>query len=190
MDYYKSASYIKKNGDSYKVSVIVLELAKSGNLFQFIRVNRLSERMPNLARTYFHTLINTLEFIHSQNITHRDIKPENFLLDENLNLKIADFGFATNLKGIDGDEMLEGICGTENYKSPELLEKRPYSGREADLFALGVSLFMMYTTMRPFEAAMVNDPNYKLLMNEKMYKEFWENQEKKFKKIFCLDTRR
>lgn len=45
-------------------------------------------------------------FMHSKFISHRDLKPENILLDENFNVKIADFGFAAPTQGRDNSGYL------------------------------------------------------------------------------------
>lgn len=51
------------------------------------------------------------------------MKPENLLYDENFNLKIADFGFATAIEGSDGSGLLHTILGTESYMAPEIHAK-------------------------------------------------------------------
>jgi BR serine/threonine kinase len=48
------------------------------------------------------------------------LKPENLLLDENFNLKIADFGFAAPVQGRDGSGELHTKLGTMNYMAPEI----------------------------------------------------------------------
>ena len=74
------------------VCYCVLELAHYGELYRLISTTeKLSE---TLARTLFRQIIDCLEYLHSKNISHRDIKPENLLIDEEFNLKMADFGSA------------------------------------------------------------------------------------------------
>lgn len=75
------------------VIYLVLELAESGELFDFVALSgKFSE---SVARYYFRQLIDGLGYIHSQGFAHRDLKPENIFLDDKFNLKIADFGFAS-----------------------------------------------------------------------------------------------
>ena len=52
-------------------------------------------------------MLEGVRYVHSKNIVHRDLKPENILLDDQLNVKITDFGFAKVLK--DGDDKLFGM---------------------------------------------------------------------------------
>lgn len=59
-----------------------------------------------------------LKHVHTRKVVHRDMKPENILLDDNLNVKITDFGFARILKE---GELLHDLCGTPGYLAPETL---------------------------------------------------------------------
>ena len=72
---------------------IVIELAKNGELFEYVSQGGMFKE--EVARKYFHQLIEGLEYLHGQGIAHRDLKPENLLFDENFSLKIADFGNKT-----------------------------------------------------------------------------------------------
>ena len=98
--------------------------------------------------------------MHRKLIVHRDLKPKNILLDQNLTVKLADFGFATN----QNIEALQNQCGTKNYMAPEILESKTYDGLKADVFALGVMFLVLVSGKIPFKKAKMSDFNYKLII--------------------------
>jgi serine/threonine protein kinase len=71
-------------------------------------------------------MLSALHYIHSRGLAHRDIKLENVLVDQNYNLKIADFGMTGPLTGRKGEGTLSTNCGTEMYKAPEIIEESDY----------------------------------------------------------------
>lgn len=91
---------------------------------------------------------------------HRDLKLENLLIDENLNLKVADFGFAS-YRNINA---LRSYKGTMSYMAPEIKEGKIYNGTKVDVFSLGVILFIMVQGFFPFKEARREDHYYELLI--------------------------
>lgn len=145
------SNYVKDSGKQKQVLYIVLELAQGGELFDFIaNTGRFEEKV---ARYYFKQFMEGLDYCHSKGITHRDLKPENVLLDNNFDLKIADFGFAAPVEGRDGSGYLVSKLGTLNYMAPEIHLKQPYQGRSVDLFAAAIILFIMVAQHPPFTTA-------------------------------------
>ncbi|OBZ78978.1 Carbon catabolite-derepressing protein kinase [Grifola frondosa] len=125
--------------------IIVLEFA-GGELFNYIVANG---RMPEpQARRFFQQLISGIEYSHRLKIVHRDLKPENVLLDDDLNVKIADFGLSNEIK--DGD-FLKTSCGSPNYAAPEVIHGLRYTGPEIDVWSCGVILYVMLCGRLPFE---------------------------------------
>ncbi|KAG4124521.1 hypothetical protein ERO13_D10G044700v2 [Gossypium hirsutum] len=99
---------------------IVLEFVTGGELFDNIaRRGRLKE---DDARTYFHQLINAVDYCHSRGVYHRDLKPENLLLDANGVLKVSDFGLSALPQQVRADGLLYTACGTPNYVAPEIFK--------------------------------------------------------------------
>lgn len=92
MKEFKQDAIWERSGGSEPIMYVVLEYISGGELFDFVA---LGGRMPiTICRFYFTQMISALHYMHSNGICHRDLKPENILIDENANLRIADFGFA------------------------------------------------------------------------------------------------
>jgi len=125
--------------------IIVLEFA-GGELFEYIVANgRMTEPV---ARRFFQQIMSGIEYSHKLKIVHRDLKPENVLLDNDLNVKIADFGLSSEIK--DGD-FLKTSCGSPNYAAPEVIRGGLYTGPEIDVWSCGVILYVMLCGRLPFE---------------------------------------
>lgn len=129
---------------------LVLELCRHGELFDYLTsVVALSEKKT---KSIMKQLFEAVEFIHSQGIVHRDLKPENILLDDELNVKVTDFGFATTLGP---GETLSELCGTPGYLAPELLKASMYESSEGydkqvDMWACGVIMYTLLVGFPPF----------------------------------------
>ncbi|XP_013381755.1 SNF-related serine/threonine-protein kinase [Lingula anatina] len=140
---------------------LVLELVEGGSL-----IDHLTKRGPlseNECRRYMVQIVSALHHIHRVNVVHRDLKLENFLLDNNNNIKVIDFG----LSGIwQQDNVFTLPCGSPAYVAPEILGKRRY-GPAVDLWSIGVSLYALLTGNFPFNVKGLTDP---LAIHEKISK--------------------
>lgn len=126
--------------------LMVLEYASGGELFDcIVSKGRLAE---NVSVRYFHQILNAIEYIHEKKIVHRDLKPENLLLDENNNIKLADFGLSNCY---DGDRALDTPCGSPCYAAPEMVAGKSYNGLSVDIWSSGIVLYAMICGFLPFE---------------------------------------
>nr|CAE54588.1 serin/threonine protein kinase [Fagus sylvatica] len=127
---------------------IVMEYAAGGELFERIcAAGRFSE---DEARYFFQQLISGVPYCHSMQICHRDLKLENTLLDGSPapRLKICDFGYS---KSSLLHSRPKSTVGTPAYIAPEVLSRREYDGKLADVWSCGVTLYVMLVGAYPFE---------------------------------------
>lgn len=127
---------------------ILMEYADGGELFERIcTAGRFSE---DEARYYFQQLVSGVSYCHSMQICHRDLKLENTLLDGSPEprLKICDFGYS---KSAVLHSQPKSTVGTPAYIAPEVLSRKEYDGKIADVWSCGVTLYVMLVGAYPFE---------------------------------------
>jgi serine/threonine-protein kinase SRK2 len=127
---------------------IVMEYAAGGELFE--RICGKGRFGEDEARVFFQQLVSGLEYCHTHGVAHRDLKLENTLLDGSATprLKICDFGYSKHSL-IDSEP--KSTVGTPAYIAPEVLSRKAYDGKAADVWSCGVTLFVMVVGAYPFE---------------------------------------
>ncbi|XP_049566762.1 maternal embryonic leucine zipper kinase isoform X4 [Orcinus orca] len=127
---------------------MVLEYCPGGELFDYIiSQDRLSEEET---RVVFRQIVSAVAYVHSQGFAHRDLKPENLLFDEDHKLKLIDFGLCAKPKG-NKDYHLQTCCGSLAYAAPELIQGKSYLGSEADVWSMGILLYVLMCGFLPFD---------------------------------------
>ena len=128
---------------------LIMELAPNGNLYNLIQ-NNIKEKVKNMAliKKLIVQSIEIIKYLHSKNIVYRDIKPENLLLDNDYNIKLCDYGWATYFTP---GKFLTVYCGTPEYVSPEVIKKYPYN-EKVDIWGLGVLIFELVFGYAPFSS--------------------------------------
>ncbi|XP_042636290.1 serine/threonine-protein kinase SIK2 [Orycteropus afer afer] len=119
-----------------------MELKRTNYLANHGRLNE-SE-----ARRKFWQILSAVDYCHGRKIVHRDLKAENLLLDNNMNIKIADFGFGNFFKS---GELLATWCGSPPYAAPEVFEGQQYEGPQLDIWSMGVVLYVLVCGALPFD---------------------------------------
>uniref|UniRef100_A0A3Q2GX71 Serine/threonine-protein kinase PLK4 n=1 Tax=Equus caballus TaxID=9796 RepID=A0A3Q2GX71_HORSE len=149
-------NYFEDNNYVY----LVLEMCHNGEMNRYLK-NRMKPFSENEARHFMHQIITGMLYLHSHGILHRDLTLSNLLLTRNMNIKIADFGLATQLKM--PHEKHYTLCGTPNYISPEIATRSAH-GLESDVWSLGCMFYTLLTGRPPFDTDTVKNTLNKVVL--------------------------
>ncbi|XP_074929676.1 serine/threonine-protein kinase SIK3 isoform X5 [Chelonoidis abingdonii] len=144
--------------ETERMIYLVTEYASGGEIFDHLVAHgRMAEKE---ARRKFKQIVAAVHFCHCCNIVHRDLKAENLLLDANLNIKIADFGFSNIFTP---GQLLKTWCGSPPYAAPELFEGKEYDGPKVDIWSLGVVLYVLVCGALPFDGSTLQNLRARVL---------------------------
>ncbi|XP_026543908.1 serine/threonine-protein kinase PLK1 [Notechis scutatus] len=145
--------------DSHFVFV-VLELCRRRSLLE-LHKRRKALTEPE-ARYYLRQIILGCQYLHSNRVIHRDLKLGNLFLNDDMEVKIGDFGLATRVE-YDG-ERKKTLCGTPNYIAPEVLCKKGHSF-EVDIWSIGCIMYTLLVGKPPFETSCLKETYIRIKNN-------------------------
>jgi polo-like kinase 1 len=140
---------------------IILELCRRRSLMEMHK-RRKAITEPE-TRYFMRQIVLACNYLHENKIIHRDLKLGNLFLNDDMELKIGDFGLATRVD-FEG-ERKKTLCGTPNYIAPEVLNKKGHS-YEVDVWSLGCILYTLLIGKPPFETSCLKDTYAKIKKNE------------------------
>ena len=169
----------------------IMEYANKGELYQYTK--KLQKGfLEKYVKLLCWDIFNTVNFCHKKGIYNGDLKVENIVFDEKYNIKIIDFGASENIPINDEiSKTLKAKIITRQYAAPEVLNNKKFNGIKADIFSLGVIMFVLLTGKHQFLDT--NDINYKNVKNKHnekyikligKYYENFKNSSDEFKKLY------
>uniref|UniRef100_A0A8C2HGU1 Serine/threonine-protein kinase PLK4 n=1 Tax=Cyprinus carpio TaxID=7962 RepID=A0A8C2HGU1_CYPCA len=141
---------------------LVLEMCHNGEMSRYLK-ERKKPFTEEDARHFMHQIVKGMLYLHTHGIMHRDLTLSNLLLTTSMNIKIADFGLATQLKL--PSEKHFTMCGTPNYISPEVATRSAH-GLESDVWSLGCMFYAFLTSRPPFDTDTVKHTLNKVVLGD------------------------
>ncbi|CAD8126970.1 unnamed protein product [Paramecium sonneborni] len=146
---------------------ILLELCTNQTLNELLkRRKRLTELE---VQCYLMQILKALSYLHKHKVIHRDLKLGNLFLSDKMEIKLGDFGLASQLE-FEG-ERKHTICGTPNYIAPEILESKYGHSFEVDIWSFGVIAYTLLIGKPPFETNDVKKTYRRIKMNAYQFPE-------------------
>ncbi|XP_033208074.1 serine/threonine-protein kinase polo [Belonocnema kinseyi] len=137
--------------DSHNI-YIILELCRKRSMMELHKRRKALTEYET--RFYMKQILEGVQYLHQNRIIHRDLKLGNLFLNDELQVKIGDFGLATKIEN-DG-ERKKTLCGTPNYIAPEILTKVGHSF-EVDVWSIGCIMYTLLVGKPPFETSSLKE---------------------------------
>ena len=153
----------------------LFEYLKNGELQNYIFTLK-KKFSEDISRKIFYDILKAVETCHENGISHGDIKLQNIMLNSNFNIKLIDFGFAKYIK----NGLISEITGSKFYNAPEMFfcATKGYDGTLADIYSLGIVLFVLVMGFYPFDKPNITDSKFKFII-KKDFSGFWKKCDQK-----------
>ncbi|XP_015921463.1 serine/threonine-protein kinase PLK1 [Parasteatoda tepidariorum] len=146
-------SYFEDESNMY----IVLELCRKRSLMEMHK-RRKTLTIPEV-RYFMRQIALACKYMHDNKVIHRDLKLGNLFINDDMEIKVGDFGLATRINH--EGERKKTLCGTPNYIAPEILTKRGHS-YEVDIWSLGCIMYTLLVGSPPFETSTLKNTYNKI----------------------------
>jgi len=134
---------------------LVLKWCEGQDLSTYLEQQNFVPFKEKRAKKIFRCIVNTVLYLHQHGIVHRDLKLENMIYnhkkrDSKNCVTVIDLGLCDFIDN-QGTEVFKEFVGSPEYAPPELLLEKPYCGQKADVYSLGVILFVLLFADFPFK---------------------------------------
>lgn len=170
---HKNTVQLYDYGEDPENLYLMVEICEKGDLFTKLEENNGPYSHVRVV-TFMQQLFSALEYIHSIGISHGDIKPENLLVGMDGQIRLADFGCSIHYPA--GTTYMTRIAmGTHGYRAPEVVSGNIADPEAADMWACGVTLFVLIAGEYPF----LNENNVRLdITSQAFVSKYLENDPK------------
>jgi [calcium/calmodulin-dependent protein kinase] kinase len=145
---------------------LILDYCNRGTLLSLNDDDNTFTVNPNITKNAFYTedqirdmtrdIVMAIDYLHMHGIIHRDIKPDNILIDDFNHCKLTDFNVSAMLENVNDDNVGKKIEGTDSFRAPECCgdteESKDLRGKPLDIWALGVTCYLLAYLDLPFKA--------------------------------------
>ncbi|KAL3374750.1 hypothetical protein AABB24_006309 [Solanum stoloniferum] len=129
------------------VFCIITEYVPGGSLRKYLHQQEPYSVPLNLVVKLALDIAHGMQYLHAEGILHRDLKSENLLLDEDMCVKVADFGISC-LESQCGSA--KGFTGTYRWMAPEMIKEKNHT-KKVDVYSFGIVLWELLTALTPFD---------------------------------------
>lgn len=139
-----------RNGGKPKM-YIILEMSTGCTLQTLLDTAPNGKLCESQVASFAYQTLFGLQYMHGRGVVHRDIKPANLMVNVDGTLKISDFGVAEFLNEYNPDDNVSRTSGSPVFQAPEIARgDHDYSGSKVDVWALGVTVYMLLSGKTPF----------------------------------------